>query len=339
MAIDLIYFLDILIGFTTSFISPYNGDEYFDLLMIAKHYIRGDFLVDFLSTFWFEELFKYVIRFQNEQLLFLFKVFKLLKVYRIRKVAKLIRGSTATIETKAILQVIYFTLVIVIYTHVVACLLWWMCKTDEIWTPAVDFGSLSATVHVGFERGDRDAWSFFIYQYLTMWYNSSLTFLLVEVNARTHTQITFAVPIYICNAIFNAVLFGVFADQIVIIRGKETAKQQDIDDSNVVMYQLLLPKTLEADIRDYIIKTVYTKALQDEIREFFDERINPDLKKEIIAQVFKEILLYSKIFMQLRVIMREDHKIRKSLHASQKESVNIRAFTETADSKFNNAMN
>ena len=105
------------------------------------------------------------------------------------------------------------------------------------------------------------------------------------------------------------------------------------------MYQLLLPKTLEVDIRDYIIKTVYTKALQDEIREFFDERINPDLKKEIIAQVFKEILLYSKIFMQLRVIMREDHKIRKSLHASQKESVNIRAFTETADSKFNNAMN
>ena len=49
------------------------------------------------------------------------------------------------------------------------------------------------------------------------------------------------------------------------------------------MYQLLLPKTLEVDIRDYIIKTVYTKALQDEIREFFDDRINPDLKKVIIA--------------------------------------------------------
>ena len=39
LSIDLIYFLDILIGFTTSFISPYNGDEYFDLLMIAKHYL------------------------------------------------------------------------------------------------------------------------------------------------------------------------------------------------------------------------------------------------------------------------------------------------------------
>ena len=105
------------------------------------------------------------------------------------------------------------------------------------------------------------------------------------------------------------------------------------------MYQLLLPKELEVDIRDYIIKTVYTKALQDEIREFFDERINPDLKKVIIAQVFREILSYSKIFMQLRVIMREDHKIRKSLHASQKESVNVSAFTESADSRFNNAMN
>ena len=142
----------------------------------------------------------------------MFKVFKLMKVYRIRKVGRLIRGSTATIETKAILQVIYFAAVIVIYSHVVACILWWMCKTDEIWTPAVDFGSLSAVVHIGYERSDRDAWTFFMYQYLTMWYNSSLTFLMVEVNARTYTQIAFVVPVYICNAIFNAVLFGVFVD-------------------------------------------------------------------------------------------------------------------------------
>lgn len=104
------------------------------------------------------------------------------------------------------------------------------------------------------------------------------------------------------------------------------------------MYQLLLPKELEVDIRDYIIKTVYTKALQDEIREFFDERINPDLKQVIIAQVFREILSYSKIFMQLRIIMREDHKIRKSLHASMKESVNRLQFSENADSRFNNAI-
>ena len=105
------------------------------------------------------------------------------------------------------------------------------------------------------------------------------------------------------------------------------------------MAALALPKPLEEDIRWYIRRTVYTKTLQEEIREFFDDRINPNLKVDIIAQIFREILINSKIFMQLRVIMREDFKLRRSEHANAKESVNRLAFTETADEKFNIAIN
>ena len=83
----------------------------------------------------------------------------------------------------------------------------------------------------------------------------------------------------------------------------------------------------------------YTKALQEEIKEFFDDRINPNLKSDIVAQIFKEILIHSKIFMQLRVIMREDHKMRKKQHKSLKESINRRDFTESADQRFNRAIN
>ena len=45
-----------------------------------------------------------------------------------------------------------------------------------------------------------------------MWYNSSLAFMMVEVNARTTTQIIIMCAIYILNAVINAVLFGVFVD-------------------------------------------------------------------------------------------------------------------------------
>ena len=68
------------------------------------------------------------------------------------------------------------------------------------------------------------------------------------------------------------------------------------------MYQLQLPEPLEEDIRDYIRKTVYTKALQEEIKEFFDDRINPNLKSDgltfshIHHGVSKEVMkLYSRI--------------------------------------------
>ena len=107
---------------------------------------------------------------------------------------------------------------LVIYTHVLACWLWWLVKTDELWTPAVDFGSLQTPVFIGYERSDKDAWSHFLYQYLTMWYNSCLSFMMVEINMRSSTQITVVVVVYILNAIINAVLFGVFVDQFLIIR-------------------------------------------------------------------------------------------------------------------------
>ena len=128
--IDLFFFVDIILGFRTSYISIFNGDEFFHPGMIAKHYIRNDFIVDFLSTFWFFEFFKYIIRYESERLSFIFKNFKLLRVLRIRKIGKLIRSSNLLIERKATLQILYFTFSLVIYTHVLACWLWYFVQTD-----------------------------------------------------------------------------------------------------------------------------------------------------------------------------------------------------------------
>lgn len=126
------------------------------------HYIKADFIVDFLSTFWFYEFFK-LIGIENQSLTLVFQVFKLLKVLRLRKVSKLIRGANATIEVKASLQVGYFTMILVIYTHVIACIMWHLLKTGQLWVPAVDFGSVYTQVFSRFERIDVEEWDFFIY--------------------------------------------------------------------------------------------------------------------------------------------------------------------------------
>ena len=46
--------------------------------------------------------------------------------------------------------------------------------------------------------------------------------------------------IYILNAIINAVLFGVFVDQFIIIREKQTQQQAEFDAANIVMNRLQL---------------------------------------------------------------------------------------------------
>ena len=48
--------LDIIISFRTTYVNPYTGDEVFDSFRIAKNYLFGRFLIDFLSTIPFEKV-------------------------------------------------------------------------------------------------------------------------------------------------------------------------------------------------------------------------------------------------------------------------------------------
>ena len=95
-SIDLFYSIDIVIGFMTSFIDPFTGDEYYGCSSIAKHYLKHDFPIDFLSTFPFQEFFA-AFGISGVSLTFLFKCLSLLKVLRLRKVDKLIRGANTSI--------------------------------------------------------------------------------------------------------------------------------------------------------------------------------------------------------------------------------------------------
>ena len=56
--IDLCFFADILITFRTTFYDPISGDEVFDKYLIAKKYLTGRFIIDFLSTVPFDNIAK-----------------------------------------------------------------------------------------------------------------------------------------------------------------------------------------------------------------------------------------------------------------------------------------
>ena len=106
--------------------------------------MANDLPIDVLSTVPFKQFCIHVLRMQeplDHSLLLIFKVCKLLKVFRLRKVLQMIRNFNSTKEVKAALQILFFTFLLVIYTHVIACIMWYMMKTGKIWVPAVDFGS------------------------------------------------------------------------------------------------------------------------------------------------------------------------------------------------------
>ena len=135
--------IDIAVGFMTSYIDYFTGDEITLPSLIARRYLSNDLPIDVLSTMPFKQICVYIFRMDqiSHMMMLGFKVCKLLKVFRLRKVLEMIRNFNSTKEVKAGLQILFFTFLLVIYTHVIACIMWYMSKTGKIWVPAVDFGS------------------------------------------------------------------------------------------------------------------------------------------------------------------------------------------------------
>lgn len=58
MIVNLFFAIDIVVGFTTSFMDLQTGEEIFSPKIICVHYMfEGDFVIDFLSTFPFLQVF------------------------------------------------------------------------------------------------------------------------------------------------------------------------------------------------------------------------------------------------------------------------------------------
>ena len=190
--VDVVFWMDIVLQFRSSYIDHATGREIFCPKMIASNYIfNGSFVIDFMSTFPFSQIFDAAgVHYSSFAYLFA-DIMSLLKAQRLLKILKKIRGMPITIEDKAMMQVIFYAFCIFVYTHIIGCILWLSFKTEERWIPAVDFGAVDIKNHLNV-RFDSDGKEtllsddyVFLYQWFTAWYNSSISFALVEVNART----------------------------------------------------------------------------------------------------------------------------------------------------------
>ena len=191
LVVDTCFWIDIFVGFMTSYVDPVSGDEIFAPKKIALYYIfEGSFFIDFMSTFPFTEI-GTVAGVPTGSLFYLFAdIMSLLKAFRLKKILKKIRDMPITIEDKAMMQVMYYAFLIFVYTHIIGCIMWLSLKGEEQWIPAVDFGAVDAKTHLDYRftnEGDLvelEPNYVLMYEWFTAWYNSAISFALVEINAR-----------------------------------------------------------------------------------------------------------------------------------------------------------
>jgi hypothetical protein len=92
MGTNVVFFLDIFVIFNTAFFDK-NSEEITDRKRIAAHYIKGMFLIDFISSLPFGQLAPNA----NE-----IKLFNMLKIVRVLRISKIINKMKVPEDVKAV---------------------------------------------------------------------------------------------------------------------------------------------------------------------------------------------------------------------------------------------
>lgn len=115
--IHIIFTIDVLVNFRTSFINISTGDEITSTREIAKHYFKGRFVIDFLAAFPFEYV---ALLFVSELNSNWFGLFGLLKLARIVKLNNIITYLNLSNANKTSLRLLQLGLFIFIFIHCLA---------------------------------------------------------------------------------------------------------------------------------------------------------------------------------------------------------------------------
>jgi len=202
----IIFTIDIAAGFLTSYVNVSSGDEIHGAKMVARNYIlNGSFMIDILSTFPLDDIYVGVLGGESTNVEKLMKVFGILKMQRIRRISKIIGNMNQTQETKAFFKVAQMVFFLILYIHVLACLLWttFTFSDEQTWIPEVDFIYVETKIF--------DDETSFGKKYLSMCYHAIMVFGLNEVAPREEREIVVVFIMMIFSAIANAYIFGEMA--------------------------------------------------------------------------------------------------------------------------------
>ena len=111
--IDICFFIDIVIIFRTAIYGS-NMEIVTDTKQIAVAYLKGNFWIDFISTFPFDTM---PGRFMRKELAERFKIFGIFKLIRVVRLNRIIRDLNSKRYVKTSLKIMKLTFFLMVYVH------------------------------------------------------------------------------------------------------------------------------------------------------------------------------------------------------------------------------
>jgi hypothetical protein len=120
--IDIMFLLDILVAFRTTYFDMHSGEEVFSGKLTAIAYLKSRFLIDFISTIPVDTISEYIFKVRNKDL----ALFSTLKLVRVTRISRMIARLNVARETKHVMKLMQLIFYLVMYLHVLGCLWFWV---------------------------------------------------------------------------------------------------------------------------------------------------------------------------------------------------------------------
>lgn len=133
--INFCFIADILISFRTTFIDESTQEEVIKEKAIAIQYLKGRFWIDLLASIPFDYL---MFLFSSGNTFYL-NFFRLLKLFRILRLSKLIAYLNLRNEIKSSLRIIKLMFFLILFLHCLGCSWFFIAQQKEQWIPPLDY--------------------------------------------------------------------------------------------------------------------------------------------------------------------------------------------------------
>jgi hypothetical protein len=126
--VDMCYFFDILLVFSTSFLDTKSGDDIKAPLRIAKNYLDKGFLIDLLSVL---PVILDLFLDPNSGLTQAIGLLSLLKMTRVFRLSRMVETMNAPLGTKTTLKIVLVISAIGLFYHLVGSMMLYLVKIEK----------------------------------------------------------------------------------------------------------------------------------------------------------------------------------------------------------------
>ncbi|KAL3663933.1 hypothetical protein V7S43_010822 [Phytophthora oleae] len=275
--VDIIYLIEMVLNFFTSYEDDATGEEIKDLDKIRRNYLQSWFLVDAVSSFPSS-----LVGTTNG----LLTLSKILKVARVAKVADsgLVRTVSGHIDRSmnpSMLRMLKLTVIFLVSQHLIACTYYYISlnqDSETTWAPTHEIRNSDSLGQ----------------QYVDAFYFAIMVTTANDVNPTTPIEKLFTSVMLFVGIVINASIIGSAANLLANLDKEEIARKNQMDSINDYLRFKKVPLYLQNKIRRYYDYALTTR-LQDPTENLFadlPDRLKLLLKLNLHSEFVRKVPLF-----------------------------------------------